>query len=819
MDGTDSALQRALGDRYRIDREIGRGGTAIVYLARDVKHDRNVAIKVLRPELSARVSDARFLREINVAAGLTHPHIVPLLDSGESDGFLFYVMPHIEGESLRHRLERERVSVAEAVQIVCEIADALSYAHARGIVHRDVKPGNVLLEEGHAVLSDFGLARAIVDVGADALTSTNIVMGTPLYMSPEQATGQRDIDGRSDIYSLGCVLYELLAGSAPYSGPPLGAVIARRSSEPPPSLRHAGRSVPVPLENALRKALAYEPADRFATAAEFSRALRNSSKESNASRLPVRLVSYVGITGLLLGTVWVLRPSVRDVAAPGNSSVPPVAAGKSASSLLHVAVLVADSSGARGNDPAAAAIIQHVFAYELSRHRGLSVMDPLSLNSSLLRSRGHTADPYAELRAEGIALALECAVTSRAKGFDVNYVISDTRTGEPAFRGAFAVDSEEELPDRIRQAALQVIRSLEENRGLTKALDIEPWLASAPTQLAATRAFLQGTEYAYHGLAGGGEYFSEAIRLDSTFIAPRVWLVSGLAAAGDTAAARKQVEALRALKGKATPFDQAMIGWADAVVRGDRVAKTEHLRVALSYSPRNNVLLFNLAQTLLELGRLREAAEATRTAVESGWQFPRLFPLWGVVAIETGEIDGLRQTLEAALDVKPPSPYLFGLLEALAEYDGDDAARGRYAAAFRQSFNENRRTSAYKEMAHVYQSLSEHARQKGDYTRTIRLLQAAADADPGNRIVSLQLARAFAQKGDRATAAGYYLAVKDTLQDQLNALNLMGEVAALLGRRDEAARHLDHYLQLAPDGPDAVPVRERLRTLRAHSAR
>lgn len=819
MDGSDSALQRALGDRYRIDREIGHGGTAIVYLARDIKHGRNVAIKVLRPELSAKVSDARFLREINVAAGLTHPHIVPLLDSGESEGFLFYVMPHIEGESLRHRLERERFSVAEAVHIVCEIADALSYAHARGIIHRDIKPGNVLLEEGHAVLSDFGLARAVGDVGVDVLTSTNIAVGTPLYMSPEQAFGQRDIDGRTDIYSLGCVLFELLAGSAPYTGLPRGAAFAHRLSEPLPNLRQFGRSVPASLEEALNKALAYEPANRFATVAEFAEALRNSIKENNASRPAVRLVPYVGIAALLFGAFWVFRPLVRTATTPRISGVAQAGADRSMSSLVRVAVVVADSSGTRGSNPGTAAIIQHLFSLELSRHRGLGVIDPLSLNSSLLRTKRERADRDVGLRADSVALVLQCAVTSRAKGLNVTYLLSDTRTGDVTFRGAFTADSAEDLPGRVRQAALQITRSLEESRGLTKALDIEPWLASAPTRVAALRAFLQGIEYTYQNLPGGGEYFREAIRLDPTFIAPRVWLVSGLSAAGDTVAAKEQVEALRSLKARATPFDQAMIGWADAVVRGDRVAKTEHLRVALSYSPRNNVLLFSLAQELVQLGKYREAVEPTRTAVESDWQYPRLFPLWGVVAIETGEIDGLRQTLEGALDVKPPSPYLFGLLEALSEYDGDDAARNRYGAAFRQSLSESRRASAYKEMVRVYQSLSEHARQKGDYARTIRLLQAAADADPDDRIVRLQLARAFAQKGDRATATNYYVAVRDTLQNQPKALNLMGEVAALLGRRDEAARHLNHYLQLAPDGPDAVPVRERLRTLRAQPAR
>src|SRR5437870_5900745 len=267
-------VQAALAGRYTIERELGRGGMATVYLAQDRKHHRQVAIKVLKPELAAALGPERFLREIDTAARLTHPHILPLHDSGEAEGFLFYVMPYVEGESLRDRLSREKqLPLGDAVQIAREVADALSYAHSRDVVHRDIKPENILFESGHAVVSDFGIARAITQAAGARLTETGIPVGTPAYMSPEQASGGGPIDGRSDVYSLACVLYEMLVGEPPYTGPTAQVVIAKRFTDPVPSVRRLRETVPPAVDAATTRALAKAPADRFATAAQFAEAL------------------------------------------------------------------------------------------------------------------------------------------------------------------------------------------------------------------------------------------------------------------------------------------------------------------------------------------------------------------------------------------------------------------------------------------------------------------------------------------------------------------------------------------------------------------
>jgi len=268
-------LQGSLGGRYDIERELGRGGMATVYLARDLKQGRQVAVKVLNPDLALVLGAERFLREIRIASGLTHPHILPVYDSGEAEGTLFYVMPFVEGESLRDRLSRERqLGVDEALRITCEVAGGLAHAHAMGVVHRDIKPENIMLEAGHAVIADFGIARAISRSGdAQALTKTGMSIGTPAYMSPEQATAEKDIDGRSDIYSLACVAYEMLAGAPPFTAPTMQALIARHLVDEVPALSTVRNTVSPEVEDAILQALEKVPADRFATAAQFAEAL------------------------------------------------------------------------------------------------------------------------------------------------------------------------------------------------------------------------------------------------------------------------------------------------------------------------------------------------------------------------------------------------------------------------------------------------------------------------------------------------------------------------------------------------------------------
>jgi eukaryotic-like serine/threonine-protein kinase len=292
---TSGRLAAALADRYRVEREIGAGGMATVYLAHDLKHDRQVAIKVLHPDLGAALGGERFLTEIRTTARLQHPHILPLLDSGAAGGLLYYVMPYVTGETLRTRLERERqLPIADAVLIAREVADALSAAHAVGVLHRDVKPENILLQGGHALVADFGIALAVQSAGGQRMTQTGLSLGTPQYMSPEQAMGERTIDARSDIYALGAVTYEMLVGEAPFTGPSVQAIVARLLAEEPRALGAQRKSVPEHVEAAVLQALEKLPADRFASAAEFAAALTNAG----GTRPITRTTATAGTMGL-----------------------------------------------------------------------------------------------------------------------------------------------------------------------------------------------------------------------------------------------------------------------------------------------------------------------------------------------------------------------------------------------------------------------------------------------------------------------------------------------------------------------------------------
>lgn len=274
MTPTRGRLTSAVSDRYRVERELGQGGMATVYLAQDLRHSRNVAIKVLHDDLGAVLGPERFLSEIRTTARLQHPHILPLLDSGEADGLLHYVMPMVTGETLRARLERERqLPVDDAIRIAREVADALHHAHSHGVIHRDIKPENILLSDGHALVADFGIALAVQHAGGQRITLTGISLGTPQYMSPEQAMGERTIDARSDIYALAAVTYEMLVGEAPFTGPSAQAIVARVMSEEPRALVLQRRAIPDHVEEAVLQGLEKIPADRFSTAAEFASGL------------------------------------------------------------------------------------------------------------------------------------------------------------------------------------------------------------------------------------------------------------------------------------------------------------------------------------------------------------------------------------------------------------------------------------------------------------------------------------------------------------------------------------------------------------------
>jgi serine/threonine-protein kinase len=480
-------LTRALEGRYRLERELGRGGMATVYLAQDLKHDRRVALKVLSPEVAHAVGAERFLREIRVTAGFDHPHILPLLDSGQAGDLLYYLMPYVEGESLRDRLSREkRLPLEDSLRIAGEVAGALAYAHSRGIIHRDIKPENILLAGGHARVADFGIARAVTAAGGTELTGTGVAIGTLAYMSPEQASGAGDLDGRSDVYALGCVLYEMLAGRAPFTGTTAMEILARHALDPLPSLAAARPGVPAAVERAVATALAKTPADRFASADRFAEALARAETDgwsaptqlaSPRRKMPSwgRAVLALGVMGLAAVLVTVLPR--RESAAPPEAAFPRTA----------IAVLpLQNLSGDREHAYFAGGLHDELLT-QLSKVASLRVVS----RTSVMRYAGGTS-PIAEIaRALQVGSVVEGTVQVVGGRLRVNVQLIDAVSDahlwadryDRTLDDAFAIQS-----DVVQHivTAVGVALSRAESQGM----------AESPTANAeAYRLYLQGREF------------------------------------------------------------------------------------------------------------------------------------------------------------------------------------------------------------------------------------------------------------------------------------------------------------------------------------
>ncbi len=443
-------LRVALAKRYALEREIGRGGMAYVYLARDLQHQRQVAVKVLRPELAASLGNDRFLREIRIAAGLSHPHIVPLYDSGETDSLLYFIMPYVAGDSLRDRLRQSgRLPIDEAVTLARDVAGALEYAHRHGIVHRDIKPGNVLLSGAEALVVDFGIARAITVAADEPLSETGLVVGTPAYMSPEQCSGA-DVDARSDIYSLGCVLYEMLAGAPPFSGGTAQAIVARQLCELPPHVATVRTDVPPWLSSIVERALAKMPDDRFATAGEFAAALAGADGDDRpvpSRRLAWRsrsaLVAAALVLALTLGGLARWVPGLGGTRGPETGQ-----SGHSRGELdpTHIAVLYFET---RGQDPllrSTADGLTEDLIDQLGRVNGLSV-----ISANGVRPFRRADLPVNSIaRSLGVGTIVTGTVSGSAGGRRVTVRLVDAATGR-------------QLDSKLLRPATSDVTGLQEN--------------------------------------------------------------------------------------------------------------------------------------------------------------------------------------------------------------------------------------------------------------------------------------------------------------------------------------------------------------------
>ena len=517
-------LTAALSGRYRIEREIGRGGMATVYLAEDLKHNRRVAVKVLHPELAKAIGPDRFLQEIQIAAGLDHPHILPLHDSGEAGGFLFYVMPYAEGASLRDRLNVEKqLPLDEALSIAREVADALAYAHRQEVVHRDIKPENIMISGGHARVADFGLAKAMSAAGSDQLTQTGVVLGTPAYMSPEQASASEDIDGRSDLYSLGCVLYEMLAGRRVFSGSKQD-LLRQHVLENPPAITTLRPAVPPQVAAAISRALAKSPADRYSPVGQFSEALGPMVLGSNANSAETVAMAAPA-----------QKPKSRNLLTVGILLAVALAA-VGVTRLLHLGpwsslvsqgvieererIILADFENRTG-DATMGATVTELMRIGLSRSQTISLVNPGQVGRILEMME---RDPVDGVNAEAALEAAErdgiravitgevtpvgdrIALTARLVGVDGTVLAAETDEAADANELTAAVDR---LSGKLREKCGETISSAEAAVPLDKV---------TTGSIEALRTFSQGLSANNRGdQTRALQLIGEAIDADSTF--------------------------------------------------------------------------------------------------------------------------------------------------------------------------------------------------------------------------------------------------------------------------------------------------------------
>ncbi|HEY8257733.1 MAG TPA: protein kinase [Gemmatimonadales bacterium] len=599
-------LQTGLADRYRLERELGRGGMAAVFLAHDLRHDRPVALKVLHPELATSLGPERFLREIKVAARLQHPHILSVHDSGEADGLLWFTMPYVEGESLADRLRHDKqLPVDEAIRIILQAGQALHYAHEHGVIHRDIKPDNLLLtRDGNTEVADFGIARARAGGGEDRLTDTGLAIGTPAYMSPEQSTAERELDARTDIYSLACVLYEMLAGEPPYTGPTAQAIIAKRLTEPVPHLRTL-RDVPETVEHAVTKALARNPADRFGTMAEFMSAL--TAVPSGSPARPRRVASLgvgaalviIASLGLLLWGRW--QGGTRD--AGGGPK--------------RLAVLPFENLAGQEEEYFADGVTDELRG-KLATLPGLQI----TARGSSFQYRKTTKRPDQVGHELGVQYLLTGTVRweKHAEGQSkvrVTPELVQVATGSTQWQEPF----EASLTD-VFQVQADIARRVAQALQVALGADQRQRLAEKPTQnLAAYDAYLRGEQASNSlglsddaSLRRAAAYYEQATALDPNFVAAwaqasraHALLAPGVTAtAADVEQARREAErAIELAPDRAE--GRLALGNYYVHVRSDFSKALEQYALAHKAAPDNADILTAMAVAEMSLGRWGDA--------------------------------------------------------------------------------------------------------------------------------------------------------------------------------------------------------------------
>ena len=813
MTAPQAQLTALLADRYRIERELGRGGMATVYLAHDLRHDRPVALKVLHPDLASTLGPDRFQREIRLAARLQHPHILGVHDSGETGGFLWFTMPFVEGESLRSRLARERqLPLEEAVRISREAADALEYAHQHGIVHRDIKPENILLSSGHALVADFGIARALSEDPA-GLTGTGMIVGTPSYMSPEQASGERKLDGRTDVYALGCVLYEMLAGEPPFTGPTAQAVISRALTDSPRPLHGVRQTIPSALDLVVAKAMAKIPADRYSGTAEFARALTaatdtqvttappSGAPAATASSRRSMTLAAVFAVGLLLGSgaLFAWRFSSRN---GGDDSGPKL-----------VAVLPFENQGAPEDEYFADGLTDEIRG-KLSQVSGLDVIASGSAN----QYKKSDKSPREIANELGVRYLLtgkvrweKGAAGNRVRVSPELIVISGNQPPTTLWQAPFDASLTGVFQVQADIAA-QVAQALDVALGTTERRE----LGGRPTEnVAAYDAYLKGEEIRNLGspnpasLRQAIQYYEQAVALDSSFAVAWARLayvqtnmyINGVPDPELLASAVRSAERAAEL---APDRPEPALALAMQYRFRQRTAEAQEiLAKALQSWPDNPELLASQAVVESALGRWEEAVALHERALKLDPRSADNHRRRARALTYLRRYDEALSAADLALTVVPLNLAVHQTRVVTALGRGDLEGARRMVAAFPPAIDPTSRVTYMGTYWDLFWVLTE-----ADQLLLLRLTPTSFD---GNRLQwAVVLAQTWWQRGDRNRARAYADTARVGNQQQLAASPddaqshaFLGLSLAYMGRKAEAVAAGERAVELVPVERDA----------------
>jgi serine/threonine protein kinase/tetratricopeptide (TPR) repeat protein len=807
---TESLISLSAGteiSRYRIIEKIGAGGMGEVYLAEDIDLGRRVALKFLPQRLlSDSQAKARFERESRAVARLNHPNIVTIHEVGEYKGTPYFAMEYIEGESLDAIVKKRPLSPDEAKAIVLQVARGLLAAHDEGIIHRDIKPGNICIRhDGRAKILDFGLARI---AGVEGLTESNLVLGTIGYNSPEQLSGDQ-IDHRTDIWSLGVVLYMMLNQQLPFKGDDAKALMYSIAHSQPRDISGAGNDVPHSIKTLFRRCLEKDPSKRPQSATEVLEILGVEPTSHMAGGRPVRRFRV----GRLLPALFALIVITLGIVL--LRSFLPVGEDDNVQEVRRIGVLpfLVDTQDSEASGWPS--IIQMLFVSNMTGTGDIGIVDPLSLNA-MLQSRFDTLSPprmpglYQAIRDADIAYVIDGTISGGSGAFQLHANVIEPTSGQVMYSRVDDVASEANLPEIVNSLSEDIMvffetRILQEDYDR----DVRPWLSNRVENLEAMKAFMQANEFLFKGIPGSQRYLSRALELDSSFVAPRIYLISGLVQSGRIEEARRQHQILLGFEQEANPFERSMISWAGALIDNNARAQVNSLKLALEYSLGNHVLLYELARSLYLLEDFEQVTEVLRPAIANDWQYSPAYYLAGISYCRMHDYTRARRVLEQSLSLPAVYPQTYPILASLALREGDRAAAERYEKNCLQTQEETgvARGEIHATLArsHLFLGLDKEA---------IRCYESAIAARPEEALYRNELGDVLIEAGMWSEAHDQYLALLALDADKADTYRMLGIINDSMADTTAALKYYNEYLQRDSSGAEAENIRGRITALK-----